>query len=269
MSIDIIASQVTHLISQGCTTYDILRVAAHYRRIELETHLFNTLGGRIAEGPFKGMSYLGQAHASTLSPKLLGTYEQELQDAVMKLSKYYDHFLDIGCAEGYYTTGMALQANIRSVIGIDINPESLTAARQLAKLNNIESKCKFTEDLISAAKNLNKNSLVMIDVDGAELKAIDDLFCYSSIDTIQTCCFIIETDYNLDRSSNKDRIIETMVNKGFKLDANIKQSNEKRLSKIAEGLTRSFLDLAIYSMEGRPSDQSWLILTSDKALSNS
>ena len=263
MSIDTIAAQINQLINQGCTTYDILRVAAHYRRIELEKHLFNNLGGKVAEGPFKGMAYFNQAHASTLSPKLLGTYEQEIQDALIKLSNSYNHFLDIGCAEGYYTTGMGLQENIKSVKGVDINPESLIAARQLAKLNNIEGKCDFTDDLSTAAENLEKNSLIMIDVDGSELEVIEGLFYHSRLDVIHSSCIIIETDYGQDRSSNKGNIIKKMEENGFKLVDNIIQSNEKRLSKIAEGLTRSFLDLAIYGMEGRPSDQSWLILTSD------
>ena len=38
------------------------------------------------------------------------------------------YFLDIGCAKGYYTTGVAVKSDIPKVIGIDINAAALTAA---------------------------------------------------------------------------------------------------------------------------------------------
>ena len=44
---------------------------------------------------------------SVLIPKLLGSYEQELQPLLQRLAaQNYSEIVDIGCAEGYYAIGL-------------------------------------------------------------------------------------------------------------------------------------------------------------------
>ena len=118
-------------------------------------------------------------HNSTLLrlilPKILGTYEKEIINDLLDLCKDKKIFIDIGCAEGYYTTGIAATTNIARIIGIDINETALKLAKESAKLNNIEHKCKFMSDIVELPQLINGATLIMIDVDGSEIEVLKKL----------------------------------------------------------------------------------------------
>ena len=246
-------------LKHGHSSYDLLRVAAHFRRLELEQALYSHLKGMIVDGPFMGMKLLPNAHSSTLCPKLLGTYEAEVQADIIRLSNGVDSFLNIGCAEGYYTTALSLMAGIKRVSGVDINPNSLNAARAMAEINNTSNKCLFISDIQSALQALTGKLLTMIDVDGSELKVIDDLLSCISNGFSEALHILIETDFLPTGESNKLAIIKRFLANGFRLSKEISQNPTKRMSPYATTLTKSFLDLSIYGLEGRPINQSWLI----------
>ena len=243
--------------------YEILRYAANIRRIELEARLYSFLGGTVCEGPFVGMRCLAEAHASVLGPKLLGIYEKEIQSELLRLVGVADSFLDIGCAEGYYTTGIARLEQPVSVVGVDVNQKSLAAAGLMAQLNGVSDRCTFVDSIVAGMPRLSGHVLVMIDVDGAEIPVIDDFFAASAAHA--ECCssyeFIVETDYRPDGGSNRDDIVAAFEGYGCMLQGEILQDLALRISSIPSAFTRSFLDLAICGMEGRPVDQSWLIFS--------
>jgi hypothetical protein len=57
-------------------------------------------------GPFQSMKYIEHANGNQLLPKILGSYEQPIQDWLWNaISKQYETIIDIGCAEGYYAVG--------------------------------------------------------------------------------------------------------------------------------------------------------------------
>src|SRR5918997_1281919 len=69
----------------------------------------------VQAGPFRGMRYSPRLTASdtllshTLLPKLVGCYEVELHDTLAAVFKRkYRQVINIGCAEGYYAVGLAL-----------------------------------------------------------------------------------------------------------------------------------------------------------------
>ena len=59
---------------------------------------------KVLNGPFEGMQYPNfESYGSASWPKLLGTYESELTNAILaKKDTDYSSIVDIGCAEGYY-----------------------------------------------------------------------------------------------------------------------------------------------------------------------
>src|SRR5262249_28724052 len=67
--------------------------------------------GRIAAGPFRGMRLDYDAMpVPAYSPKLIGTYEQELHPAIERaIDRSPSHILNVGCAEGFYAVGMAMR----------------------------------------------------------------------------------------------------------------------------------------------------------------
>ena len=87
-----------------------------------------------------------------------------------------DCFIDIGCAEGYYTTGVGVTTEIPLILGIDISEKALKQARLSSELNGISDKTQFFLNIPEAVRLIKGKSLVMIDVDGSEIDVIDELF---------------------------------------------------------------------------------------------
>jgi methylase of polypeptide subunit release factors len=99
---------------------------------------------------------------------MLGTYEKEIQFDLMGFAADARTFLNIGCAEGYYTTGLAARADLQQVVGVDVDQRAMQAAIANAQLNGVNHQCQFTADLQTAIGWLERLDLVMIDVDGAK-----------------------------------------------------------------------------------------------------
>ena len=251
--------EALQLIRKGLSAKDLLTIAVNFRRLQLEGSLRNRFNRKIVDGPFKGCIHPGEAHGSSLCPKLIGTYEKEISQDLLDLAVGKDCFIDIGCAEGYYTTGIGSVTDIPLILGIDINEKALEQARKASALNGISSKTQFSSDLLDAARLVKGKSLVMIDVEGSEVDVIDELF--SSLSSAQSALveLIVETDFYPDGSSNAEEIVRALGRRNFVVTKVIKQSIADRFSSLSESLSASYLDLFIYGLEGRPIDQRWLI----------
>ena len=250
---------VSELIIKGVTSRQLLVLSAHHRRIELEKQLLKTFDYKIVDGPFKGAKQAGFAHGSTLCPKILGSYEAELSSTIEQLAKNKSCFVDIGCAEGYYTTGIGLKFDIPIIIGIDISNPALDQARKSAEINNISKKCIFESSIEEASQRLSSNCLAMIDVDGSEIEVINSFCNELTKHSIENVDLIIETDFREDGSSNSAEITKLLQDNEFEIKEIICQDFSLRESKVARSLTNSFLDLTIYGLEGRPLNQNWIV----------
>ena len=251
--------EVEKLFKKGLSARDLLVIAANYRRIELEESLCNIVGNKIIDGPFKGCIQPRQAHASVLCPKILGTYEKEISQDLRDLVAGKDCFIDIGCAEGYYTTGVGATTDIPLVLGVDISEKALEQARMSSESNGISAKTLFFLDLSEAVRLAKGKTLVMIDVDGSEIEVIDQLFSSMSASQALSMELIIETDFNSDGSCNAAEIESALQDQNFVVSKVIKQSILNRFSPASERITKSYLDLLVLGLEGRPLDQGWLI----------
>lgn len=254
--------ELRRLLDAGANSHDLLVVAAHWRRLDLEQWLVQQLDSRIAAGPFKGLRHPGQAHGSTLAPKLLGTYEKEIQADLLGLAAKARTFLNIGCAEGYYTTGLAARGHLRQVIGVDRDRQALRAAAASARENGVDEICEFTTDVHEAIDRLEHIDLILIDVDGAELDVLNDLLNTCRAEVLTDSTLVIETDYQADGDSNRPEIIATLGNGQYQILAERKQSIHNRFCQLPDiTLPGSYLDRCLLGLEGRPSEQSWLIAT--------
>lgn len=259
MNIDEANTIINQLFDRGLSKRDLMVLAAHHRRLELEEELLNILHNRIAEGLFQGVLHSGKAHHSTLCPKLLGSYESEIAENLKSLIDGKSCFIDIGCAEGYYTTGIASKTLIPLIIGIDTDELALAEAEASAALNNVNEKCFFSTDLVKGLDLVQGNCLAMIDVDGNELSVLKT-FCehFHQQKTIQIS-LIIETDYHCDGISNSQDIQSLLKKYGYTITDLIGQDVNKRFTNLSQSLVNGFLDLTLLGLEGRPSDQHWII----------
>jgi hypothetical protein len=132
----------------------------------------------IRGGPFQGVQYPSDLLTSeavlqyALLPKILGCYEAELHAVVLQIvERDYDRFVNIGCAEGYYSVGLALRLPRAHVFAFDTDPVARKLCQQMAVLNGvadritIASQCK-TEHLQTLAKG---RACMVCDCEGCEL----------------------------------------------------------------------------------------------------
>ena len=247
------------LLEKGLSSRDLLILAANYRRTDIEEFFLKSFDNKIVDGLFKGCIHPGKAHASMLCPKLLGTYEKEISRDLWELASDKECFIDIGCAEGYYTTGLGVTTKIPLILGVDISENALCQARSSSKLNGISNKTKFFNDLSEATRLVKGKTLAMIDVDGSEVEVINKLFASLNSEQSLLMELIIETDFNPDGTSNTVEIESALRHQNFGVSKVITQSILERFSPIAEDYTKSYLDLLVCGLEGRPLNQSWLI----------
>jgi hypothetical protein len=124
-------------------------------------------------GPFSDMQCLDEATGSAFFPKMVGTYELEIRDAIEWMVNYKpDLVVNVGCAEGYYAVGMARRLPKAKVVAFDIESRARRLTHKLASINNVETrvgigrKCTVSnlEPLCAAAQK----PAIIVDCEGFE-----------------------------------------------------------------------------------------------------
>ena len=98
-------------------------------RISLE--VYEMVQGRVAYGPFEGMRLNRERWwgALDLGSQCLGLYEKEVleQLSLIQDERKYDFFIDIGAADGYYTTGVLCSGLFNKAIAFEALPKGQDA----------------------------------------------------------------------------------------------------------------------------------------------
>ena len=138
----------------------------------------------VQNGVFKGLKYpRAAAIHSTFFPKILGSYECELEPALREIARgasVYDTIVDVGCAEGYYAIGLLRLMPQARCHAFDSRPTARIACRQMAEHNeiaanrlHISSFCDaaMLEDILIASPR----ALVISDCEGYEKRLFSDI----------------------------------------------------------------------------------------------
>jgi hypothetical protein len=129
-------------------------------------------------GPFRGLRYPGwSSHGSAVFPKLLGTYEAELQGCVEEaLAMMPPLVVDVGCAEGYYAVGCALRLPDSRVLAADASLPAQAMCREMAAINGVADRVE-TMGRIDRAGLLQFAALnsgwLICDCEGGEADLLD------------------------------------------------------------------------------------------------
>ena len=123
----------------------------------------------VRRGPFAGMKYpQAYSHGSTLVPKLLGTYEAELEATFQRfLAKDYPTVIDIGGAEGYYAVGAAMRWPRAHVIAYELQREARQAIEEMATENGVRSRLDIRAECMFGDL-FGQRALVICDIEGCE-----------------------------------------------------------------------------------------------------
>lgn len=130
---------------------------------------------RVLTGPFRGTRYFNRVVWGPITPKWLGSYEQQLHTVLASTpERHYTRMIDIGAAEGYYAINLARLNPAATVYAFDIDPHARKLQRELAKLNHVDNLVidKFCSHA-TLRELLKPNTFVMCDIEGAEADLLD------------------------------------------------------------------------------------------------
>jgi hypothetical protein len=145
-------------------------------RVNLTQDLRGWFGEQVYAGPFKGMRLTPAVLTANYTPHLLGAYEHELHPALERaIAENYRQILNIGCAFGYYSIGLAQRMPDTAVHAFDIDETARGQCRDMAALNEVSDRVTVGgefrgEDFASYA---GKKTLIVMDIEGAEQDLLD------------------------------------------------------------------------------------------------
>jgi hypothetical protein len=216
----------------------------------------------VKNGVFTGMKYPEtKAVGSVLFPKLIGSYEREIQPIIEKVCQSpYTEIVDIGCAEGYYAIGLAMRIPTARIYAYDTNSEAIRLCKQMALANGVSERL-FTGSFCDAktlmSLPLTGKALIISDCEGYE----KELFTRESASFLASHDVLIEVhdfmDIEISRhlrnvfESTHDIVVIQSVD-------DIKKAQEYRFEEI-EGYTLAARRVLL--AEYRPTVMEWFYLT--------
>ncbi len=135
----------------------------------------------VGKGPFTGLKYPSYPFpfeaSSTVLPKLVGSYEEELHGIVSKIQgSKYKTIINIGCEEGYYAVGLARNNPKTNVIGYDLNKAALRFCEKMSHLNGVGNMTTISH--MSAAqfnRKITGKTFILCDCEGCEFGVLNPL----------------------------------------------------------------------------------------------
>lgn len=152
----------------------ILRLSCKFRSQQLSQHLIAENGNIVQTGSFKGMKLI--PFGGCFTPKILGSYEAELRTIIKQIiSSNYEQLINIGCAEGYYTTGIARAMPNIQVQSYDRNPNARNLCKQMIEKNNVANRVTISDKCShdDFARFKDKKTIIICDIEGAEIELLD------------------------------------------------------------------------------------------------
>jgi hypothetical protein len=146
----------------------------------------------VQSGLFAGMKLTD--YWGPLGAKLLGVYECELADVIEKaVLTIPDVIINIGCAEGYYSVGLARLLPAAAVYAYDMNDSAQDRCYELALENGVaERVCiggQCTNQTIQHLLQTANDPLLVIDCEGAEkeILLVDEIEIFSRSTIVVEC----------------------------------------------------------------------------------
>lgn len=131
----------------------------------------NMHGHIVSDGPFKGLTYVTESVGSSFLHKLAGYYEAVLIPYIQKAKELpIEHIVDIGAAEGYYTTGFGSFFPTASMVAFEMEEKGRENIAKLHSMNKLKNPLtilgKATAE--NVFEQMKPNTLLICDCEGAE-----------------------------------------------------------------------------------------------------
>lgn len=169
-----------------------LRLLSKWRSVLIQNTVIERDGTSVIGGPFIGMKFIKSSAEGCHVAKLLGCYEQPIHKIIDQIpNKGYENIINIGCAEGYYAVGLALNCPDSKIWAFDLDENATKVCKSLAQLNNVEEQIEINKEFTSNdfQKFTGTKTLILCDIEGAER----ELFADNILEATKSFDMIIES----------------------------------------------------------------------------
>jgi ribosomal protein L11 methylase PrmA len=240
-----------------------LQQVADARRKELIPYVYAQTSGIVQTGPFRGMCITPKTmwgDGDTVS-KLLGLYENELHSYLEQaVIANPDIVVNIGCAEGYYSIGLAQRLPKSTVLAVDMDARSKPIINDNATANNVKNVSALTHCVdvawLQDCCEKQLNPLLVFDCEGAELELLDP----GKVTALSKCSVLVEC-----HDCIIPGITETLI-KRFEDTHNIELTSQTVKDAYQFEFLKTLSDCDKWALvhEGRPSAMTWLYMVPKK-----
>lgn len=220
---------------------------------------------KILHGFYKGTILSCKSNWGTLdfSAKLLGIYENQVQEKIIEIKKKYqiNSIFNFGAAEGYHLCGLIKNEYFDFGYAFEPSQEEIFNLKENLKLNNIENKVKIFNSVgnIQICKDIIDNEKIkktffLIDIEGDEFS----LFNNENIKFLKNHFFLIEDHSTLYHNKNYKEKYYKIIKENFTIE--IIHSDSRNPHKFEELNNFNDDEKWLSVSESRPNTMSWMLL---------
>jgi len=172
----------------------IFHDSAQKHKKALSRQLFKAEVETVRGGLFEGISLVNQSNwnEAYLLTMYLGQYERQIQNEIEALLDIdFANVIIIGCAEGFFTMGLAKVFPKATIVSVDIDPNTLAICRQNAEINGYTDRCEFLsaadQGVLASYLDNGKPNLVFSDCEGYEFTLLTKDFVEKYPQTSYVC----------------------------------------------------------------------------------
>lgn len=225
---------------------------------DFEASFVRRHGRLVKRGPFAGLAFVDLAVGGpqALVPKLIGSYELEIQDAVEEaIEAGFTEAVNIGAGDGYYAVGLARRQVEAKVYAFEIDAEARRICEETAIANGVQDRLEIrsfcTPDALRSLEL--RRPFVVCDCESCEL----DVLLPKAVPSLREARLLVELHDFIDPEIT-DRIVERFARThGVELIAtqsrdpsDFPELNEMPARERQRAIT-----------EGRPGPMRWAVLT--------
>lgn len=180
-----------------------------YKHFSLLCDIFSDRASVVQSGIFEGLVYDPPIFEGSLFPRLLGTYEANLQPHIFGLrDRSYQTILNIGCAEGYYASGLGRMFSEAIVHAYEIQDHLRNACAVVAADNGLHQRFYLGKQFVPGQSDVpsGRRILLFCDIEGGEFPLLEP----ATFPQIWNMDLVVEIHPNADRTL--DGFVSRFVN---------------------------------------------------------
>jgi hypothetical protein len=237
----------------------------HKKKFNLYKKISKITKHKVVNGYYKSLilskNYSWNKYNVDLSSKLLGCYEEQVQEKIIQIKKKNNlkYLVVFGASEGFHALGLIKNKFFSKAFIFEKDYQSRKILINNSKINKIKKINIFAEaDFSSIASFLNKNAkktLFLVDIEGEEFNILNK----KNLHYYQNSFLIIENHANLIKNSKLKNIFFKLINKNFNVNYLENGSRNPHKFKYLDFLNDD--EKWIIMSENRPCTMNWLILS--------